>query len=96
MRTNKDIYETMQLLQPYLQKIAKDIDADMSIQISLIPSGEGWAILCERNKDVEYAHYVTLAKDCIAVDVQVEHRFIDGMENQYHQDIENHYQTVVA
>lgn len=95
MRTNKDILEEMQLLQPYLQKIARDIDKDMSIQIALVPSGEGWAILCERHKDVEYSHCVTLAQDCVATNVTVEHRFIDGREDQYHQDIENQYQAVM-
>ena len=94
MRTNKEILETMQMLQPYLQKIAKDIDKDMSIQIALIPNGEGWVIICERNKDVEYQHIVTLAADCVPTEVKVEHRFFDGRDEQYHQYIENHYQSV--
>lgn len=95
MRTKYEILETMQMLQPYLQRIAKDLDKDMTIQLSVVPNGLGWAILYEQSKNIQYQHFIPLSEDCVATDVKTEHRFIDGLETQYHQDIENQWRAAV-
>ncbi len=71
MKTKDDIYEFFDTIQPYMQKIMKDLDKNEMVQMAIAPGQEGWAILYEVHKGEEYQHHVKIQPDGTAVDWHV-------------------------
>lgn len=96
MKSEKEIYAVMDMIKPYLDRIAKDIDEGTAVQFALYHDGSGWGIIYEQNKDVVYRHNVDLTTGANAVNWHVEHEFIDGRDVAYHEGIENTYNAMVC
>lgn len=95
MKSQKDIYNIMDTIKPYLQKIVKDADG-MSIQIVMAGDGRGQAVLYEVDRDVEHQHFVDLDEEGDAYNWRVNHVFADNKAEQYHAEVDYLAQDLTA
>ena len=65
MKSGDEIYNTMDMIKPYLQRIATDIE-DMGIGLAFNNEG-GTAILYEQDKGVVYEHHLRLDSEMTAL-----------------------------
>lgn len=76
MKSQNEIYELMDTIKPYLQKIAKDVE--MPIQICMAADGRGAVCVYEYYKDVEHQHVVEIDKDGNAFNWHVNNSFVEA------------------
>lgn len=95
MRSQKEIYDIMDTIKPYLQRIAKDADG-MSIQIVMAGDGRGQAVLYEADRDVEHQHFVDVDAEGNAFNWHVNHIFADSKPEQYHAEVDYLAQDLAA
>ena len=96
MRSENEVMDTMQMLQPYIDQIAKDIDKDTAVTIGVSSDGNGYAVIVERKKDVEYQHVVDILPGGVATNWRVEHMFLDNRYEECKQEIEDNFACMVG
>lgn len=92
MRTGADIYNTMDMIKPYLQRIATDLE-DMGIGLALNSEG-GTAILYEQEKGVVYEHHLRLDGEMTAFEHEVQHSSQEIEE--YHAEIDRRFDRMMG
>ena len=94
MRTGSEIYDVMDMLKPYLQRIAKDLE-EMGLGLAINSSG-GEAVLYEQEKNVIYEHHMKLDEEMTAFEHEVRHRFDTQEIEEYHEEIDRRFDQMMG